>query len=202
MKTKKLVTAIAAAAAVSLMSLSGSAYDLDKDLKTGWSINATVPGDEFAELTATSIITLTYTADVSLADMEGHSYWVIKPMINDSGWPLIEGIPELTPSEDGSAYVVSPDETQVTFSIPADVIEHIQTAGIAFLGHGVTLGSLTISNDAPPVVDEQPASSEVSAETSESKGSSPDTGIEGATAIAGLGIIAVAAAAVSRRRSK
>lgn len=209
MKTRTLITAIAAATAVSLLTLTASAYDLDKDLKTGWSVSTTVPGDEFATLTADNYIKITYTADASLADMEGHSYWVIKPMINDEGWPLIEGIPELTPSEDGSSYVVSTEETEITFSIPADLIEHIQTAGIAFMGHGITLGTLTITDEAPAapvqdVVAEAPVednSSDVSAAPADDKGNA-DTGIEGVAAIAGLGIIAVCAAAVSKRKSK
>lgn len=159
MKTTKLLTAVAAAAvSVSVLAVSASAYELNKDLKTGWSISTTIPGSEFAEVTENSVITLTYTTDPSLADMPGHEYWVIKPMVNDAGWPLIENIKGLEPSEDGSSYVVPVDGTEVKFSFPADKIEHIQLAGIAFMGHGVTLGELTISND--EILPEAPAASE------------------------------------------
>lgn len=162
MKKTKILSVIAAAAmSLSAFAVSASAYELNKDLKTGWSISTTIPGSEFAEVTENSVVTLTYTADPSLADMPGHEYWVIKPMVNDAGWPLIENIKGLEPSEDGSSYVVPVDGNEVKFSFPADKIEHIQIAGIAFMGHGVTLGELTISNDEvlpeKPVANENPA---------------------------------------------
>lgn len=148
MKIRRILSSIAAAAvAVSTLAVTSAAYELNKDLKTGWSISTTIPGSEFAEVTEDTVITLTYTADPSLADMPNHEYWVIKPMVNDTGWPLIENIKGLEPSEDGSSYVVPVDGTEVKFCFPADTIEHIQIAGIAFMGHGVTLGELTISND-------------------------------------------------------
>lgn len=148
MKITKILSVITVAViAASALAASASAYELNKDLKTGWSISTTIPGSEFADITENSVITLTYTADPSLADMPGHEYWVIKPMINDAGWPLVENIKGLELSEDGSSYVVPVDETEVKFCFPADTIEHIQLAGIAFMGHGVTLGELTISND-------------------------------------------------------
>ena len=159
MKIRKVLSVIAAAAvAVATFAVSASAYELNKDLKTGWSISTTIPGSEFAEITEDSVITLTYTADPSLADMPGHEYWVIKPMVNDTGWPLVENIKGLEPSEDGSSYVVPVDGTEVKFCVPADTIEHIKIAGIAFMGHGVTLGELTISNDEtlPEAVPEAP----------------------------------------------
>ncbi len=148
MKIRKILSVMAAAVvAVSALAVSASAYELNKDLKTGWSISTTIPGSEFAEITEDSVITLTYTADPSIVDMPGHDYWVIKPMINDAGWPLVENIKGLEPSEDGSSYVVPVDGTEVKFCFPAETIEHIQLAGIAFMGHGVTLGELTVSND-------------------------------------------------------
>lgn len=148
MKIRKIIATIAASVvALSAFAVCASAYELNKDLKTGWSISTTVPGSEFADLTADSVVTITYTADPSLADMPGHEYWVIKPMINDAGWPLVENITGLTPSEDGSSYVVDVDGTEIKFQFPADKIEHIQLAGLAFMGHGITLGEITYSND-------------------------------------------------------
>ncbi len=159
MKIRRILSTIAATAvAVSTFAISAAAYELNTDLKTGWSVSTTIPGSEFAEITEDTVITLTYTADSSLADMPNHEYWVIKPMVNDAGWPLIENIKGLEPSEDGSSYVVPVDGTEVKFCFPADTIEHIQTAGIAFMGHGVTLGELTFSND--EILPEAPAATE------------------------------------------
>lgn len=159
MKIKKILSAIAATViAASTLAVNVCAYELNKDLKTGWSISTTIPGSEFADITEDSVITLTYTADPSLADMPNHEYWVIKPMVNDAGWPLVENIKGLEPSEDGSSYVVPVDGTEVKFCFPTDTIEHIKIAGIAFMGHGVTLGELTISND--EVLPEAPVSAE------------------------------------------
>ncbi len=163
MKITKILSVVAAAVvATSALAVSASAYELNKDLKTGWSISTTIPGSEFADITEDSVITLTYTADPSLADMPGHEYWVIKPMVNDAGWPLVENIKGLEPSEDGSSYVVPVDGTEVKFCFPADTIEHIQLAGIAFMGHGVTLGELTVSNDEtlPEAAPETPAATD------------------------------------------
>ena len=159
MKLKKILSSVAATVvAVSTLAVNVCAYEINKDFKTGWSISTTIPGSEFADITEDSVITLTYTADPSLADMPNHEYWVIKPMVNDAGWPLVENIKGLEPSEDGSSYVVPVDGTEVKFCFPADTIEHIKIAGIAFMGHGVTLGELTISND--ETLPEAPAASE------------------------------------------
>lgn len=205
MKIRKVLAAAAATAvAVTAFAVSSSAYELNKDLKTGWSISTTIPGSEFSEITEDSVITLTYTADPSLADMPGHEYWVIKPMINDEGWPLIENIKGLTPSEDGSSYTVPVDGTEVKFSLPAESIEHVQIAGIAFMGHGVTLGELTISNDETlpseaPVEDEAPAAADTDA-AGDSDKASPDTGVADVAAIAGLAIVAAGAVALTKKR--
>lgn len=173
MKKIKLIPIITAAAvSTSLLAANTYAYELNKDLKTGWSISTTVPSSEFAEITEDSVITLTYTADPSIADMAGHEYWVIKPMVNDEGWPLIENVMGLEPSEDGSSYTVPVDETEVKFSFPADTIEHIQTAGIAFMGHGVTLGEITISND--EVLSDEPVAEATPTET---EVKNPNTGV-------------------------
>lgn len=145
---KKLVSmTLAGAVALSTMAVSTLAYDINKDLGIGWSTSATISADEFADITADSVITITYTADAALADMEGHQYWAFKPMINDEGWPLISGISQLTPTEDSSAYVMEVDGTSVSFTIPEESIEHLQTAGMAIIGHGVTLGTMTISDE-------------------------------------------------------
>lgn len=201
---RALLSILTGVTATALLAASASAYDLDKDLKTGWSISTTVPGSEFENVTETSVITITYTADPSIADMPGHDYWVIKPMINDTGWPLVAGISQLQPSEDGSSYVVPVDGTEIKFTLPAADIEHIQIAGLAFMGHGITLGTLTVSNDeaVPPdytPAEEAPAAGSVDAATDDDK-TSPDTGVEDVAVVAGLAVVAAGTALVARKR--
>ena len=148
--------------------------------------------------------------------MEGHDYWVIKPMVNDAGWPLISGISELTPSEDGSSYVVEPGDTSISFTIPADFVEPVQIAGVAFMGHGVTLGDITVSNDAAvetpaevpaetpaetpaEVPTETPADTADTETTVPAKGN-PDTGVEGVAAAAAAAVLGASAMVISRKR--
>lgn len=214
MKIRTLFTSIAAAvSAAAVITAGASAYDLNTDLSTFWSASVTVPSSEFAEITTDSTITVTFTTDDSLADMEGHSYWVIKPMVNDAGWPLITGISELTPSEDGSAYSVNPGDTSVTFTIPEDFVEQVQIAGIAFMGHGLKLEALTVSNDAPAEAPaetpaetpaEAPAETPAEApaevpEAAPAKGN-PDTGAEGIAAAAAVAMLGASALVISRKR--
>ncbi len=217
MKIRNLFTGImAAVSAAAILAVGVSAYDLNTDLGTFWSTSITVPSSEFAELTADSVVTVTFTTDDSLADMEGHDYWVIKPMVNDAGWPLITGISELTPSEDGSSYVVEPGDTSISFTIPADFVEPVQIAGVAFMGHGVTLGEITVSNDAAvetpaevpaetpaetpaEVPTETPADTADTETTVPAKGN-PDTGVEGVAAAAAAAVLGASAMVISRKR--
>lgn len=213
MKIRNLFTGImAAVSAAAILAVGVSAYDLNTDLGTFWSTSITVPSSEFAELTADSVVTVTFTTDDSLADMEGHDYWVIKPMVNDAGWPLISGISELTPSEDGSSYVVEPGDTSISFTIPADFVEPVQIAGVAFMGHGVTLGEITVSNDAAvetpaevpaetpaEVPTEAPADTADTETTVPAKGN-PDTGVEGVAAAAAVAVLGASAMVISRKR--
>lgn len=213
MKIRNLFTGImAAVSAAAILAVGVSAYDLNTDLGTFWSTSITVPSAEFADLTADSVVTVTFTTDDSLADMEGHDYWVIKPMVNDAGWPLISGISELTPSEDGSSYVVEPGDTSISFTIPADFVEPVQIAGVAFMGHGVTLGEITVSNDAAvetpaEVPAETPAETpaEVPADTADTETTvpakgNPDTGVEGVAAAAAVAVLGASAMVISRKR--
>ena len=191
-----IITAVTAAA---LLTAGASAYDLNKDMGIMWGANITVPSSEFAELGEKPYVTVTFTTDDSIADMEGHSYWVIKPMVNDSGWPLITGISELTPSEDGSAYEVNPGDTSITFTVPSDFVEAVQNAGVAFMGHGVTLETITLS-DVAPEAPAAPAAPEVPADSAPSKGS-PDTGVE-SIAISAAAAAALAGAVLFASRKK
>ncbi len=194
--TKIFAMAASALVATAVLALNASAYTLDKDLGIFWSANVTVPGSEFADITADSNINITFTVDQSLADVDGQAYWCFKPMINDSGWPFIDGITQLETSEDGSSYVIQPDMTEINFSIPAEDIEHVQLAGIAIIGHGITLDEMTITEgaaDAPAADTEAPAAGDDKA--------SPDTGVEGVAAVAGIAALSAGAMLISRKRS-
>lgn len=207
MKIRNLFTGIiTAVSAAALLAAGASAYELNTDLGTFWSASITVPSTEFAELTADSVVTVTFTTDDSLADVDGHSYWVIKPMINDAGWPLISGITQLTPSEDGSSYTVEPGDTSVSFTIPADVVEHVQVAGIAFMGHGVTLGEITVSNDAAPAGDTEADAADTTgaADTTDTATApdktNPDTGVEGVAVAAAAALLGASVMVIGRKR--
>lgn len=211
MKMKKaLISAAAISASAAIFSLGASAYDLDKDFRTGWSISVTVPGSEFEELTKDSVVTITYTADASLADVDGQNYWCIKPMINDAGWPFIDSLvgSGITLSDGGDSYSVTVDATEIKFSVPdEETVEHIKTAGLAFMGHGIAVGSLTVSNSetlpepaaAAPAETAAPAAGDVAAATDSSKGS-PDTGIADVAAAMGLAIVAGGTALVAKKK--
>lgn len=185
MKLRKIFAMAASAiAATAVLALNASAYELNKDLGIFWSANITVPGSEFAEITENSNVNITFTVDQSLADIDGQNYWSFKPMINDSGWPFLDGITQLETSEGGDAYVIQPDMTEINFSIPAGDIEHVKLAGIAIIGHGITLHEMTITEGAPAGAD---------------KGS-PDTGVEGVAAVAGIAALSAGALVLSRKR--
>lgn len=204
MKLKKLIGGLTAACtALTMAAASAFAYDINKDFKTGWSINTTIPASEFEELTENSVITITYTADASLAEKEDHSYWVVKPMINDAGWPFISDVTcgaGIVLSESGDSYALDADGTQAQFSITGDSIEHLKTAGMALMGHGITLETLTIDNNA--VLETSP--SETSADETEAAPLSDNTTempVTGNGSAAAL-IAVLAAAAVTMTVSK
>ncbi|WP_286140552.1 hypothetical protein, partial [Duncaniella freteri] len=115
-----------------------------------WSINVQVPASEFADLTADSYVTVEFDADQAEEE-----YWSIKPM--DSAWTFIDpngvGGPELAEGKD--AYPLQKEDTSITFKVPADVVDSIKTGGMVFIGHSITLKTLTVSSEAP--VTEAPA---------------------------------------------
>lgn len=206
MKFSKIITSAAAAfTAVSLMAASAFAFDVNKDFKTTWSANTTIPATEFADVTTDSVITFTYTADASLAEKEDHNYWVIKPMVNDTGWPLIKDLIGIDLSEGGDTYVVDTEKTKVSFSVSAETLELLQTSGMALMGHGVTLETMTVSNDTSlaDVLAAEPNYSEEAAEEAPAAVNTTDSPVTGNTSAAVLGGIALMAAigcAASRRK--
>lgn len=196
---KKLLAGVAAAASAALVLTSAvSAYDFgDKNLGKNWSINATVLGSEFADLTADSYVTVTFEADQAEEE-----YWSIKPM--DSTWTFIDpngvGGPELAEGKD--AYPVEKDWTSITFKVPEEFIDSIKEGGMIFIGHSVTLKTLTISTEAPATQAPAAASADNTGNTNASTGdkTNADTGVEGVAVIAAISLIAGAAVVISRKR--
>lgn len=206
MKKTKLLSAAAATAVSALILTSAvSAYDFnDKNLGKNWSINAQVGASEFAELTADSYVTVTFEADQTEEE-----YWSIKPM--DSSWTFIdpngEGGPELAEGKD--AYPVQKEDTSITFKIPADFIDSVKESGMVFIGHSITLKTLTVSDEAP--VTEPAVTEPAPAETEDTAGntdfsaptqdkSNADTGVEGVAVLAGIAAVAAAAIVISKKR--
>lgn len=190
---KKIVSVITSAAAAAALSITASAYAIDFDLGFGWSANTTVPGSAFADVTPSTTVTITYEANAALADMPNQDYWCIKPMINDEGWPFIDSL-GLELSESKDSYPVDVEGSSVSFTIPADILEHIQIAGMAFMGHGVKLLDMTFSDSASE-------SSAPDAEN-ETKPANPDSGVEGGAVIVGAAAMALGAMIVTKKRNK
>lgn len=201
---KKIIsTIIAAAMTATALTAAVSAYDFgEKNLGKNWSINVQVPASEFADLTADSYVTVEFDADQAEEE-----YWSIKPM--DSAWTFIDpngvGGPELAEGKD--AYPVQKEDTSITFKVPADILDSIKEGGMIFIGHSITLKTLTISSEAP--VTEAPAATEAPAEAAPAGDSNAptadksnaDTGVEGVAAVAAIAVIAGAAVVICKKRS-
>lgn len=219
---KKLISVITAAAAVAAISATAGAYSINKDLGFGWSTSATIGAEEFANVTPDTTVTITYNVNESLADMDGQNYWCIKPMVNDAGWPFISTLNGAVLSEGGDSYALEMDSDSMSFTIPADQLELLQTAGMAVMGHGIELLEMTFSDEpvaAPsdsaenaetpteePTVGETVAPSdstenvETPAETTAPTKGNPDTGVSGIAAIAGAAVIAAGVLFTTRRK--
>ncbi|MGN0596936.1 MAG: hypothetical protein ACI4J1_06385 [Ruminiclostridium sp.] len=204
---KKLVSVITAVAAAAALTTAALAYDMNKDLGKGWSASITVLGEEFTDVTAETPVTITITVDESLAEVEGQNYWCVKPMINSpEGWAFIDNISQLTLSEGKDSYVFDTDATEMVFTWPADKIDEIKEFGVAFMGHGITLGTMTFGEDgtlveapAEDTAEEAPAA-DTTADAGDKTTGNPETGVEGVAAVAALGITAMGAAFISRKR--
>lgn len=225
---KKLISVITAAAAVAAISATAGAYSINKDLGFGWSTSATIGAEEFANVTPDTTVTITYDINESLADMDGQNYWCIKPMVNDAGWPFISTLNGAVLSEGGDSYTLEMDSDSMSFTIPADQLELLQTAGMAVMGHGIELLEMTFSDEpvaapaetaAPsdsaenaetpteePTVGETVAPSdstenvETPAETTAPTKGNPDTGVSGIAAVAGAAVIAAGVLFTTRRK--
>ena len=213
---KKLISVITAAAAVAAISATAGAYSINKDLGFGWSTSATIGAEEFANVTPDTTVTITYNVNESLADMDGQNYWCIKPMVNDAGWPFISTLNGAVLSEGGDSYTLEMDSDSMSFTIPADQLELLQTAGMAVMGHGIELLEMTFSDEpvaAPsdsaenaetPAEDESPAEysapAETPADTTAPTKGNPDTGVSGIAAVAGAAVIAAGVLFTTRRK--
>lgn len=221
---KKLISVITAAAAVAAISATAGAYSINKDLGFGWSTSATIGAEEFANVTPDTTVTITYDINESLADMDGQNYWCIKPMVNDAGWPFISTLNGAVLSEGGDSYTLEMDSDSMSFTIPADQLELLQTAGMAVMGHGIELLEMTFSDEpvaapaesaAPsdsadnagtpteePTAGETvaPSDSAENVETTAPTKGNPDTGVSGIAAVAGAAVIAAGVLFTTRRK--
>ena len=198
MKKTRIFAALAAAAiAASAMTAAASAYDLGNfDLGIGWSNSIVVPPEELTDLTADSVITVTFETDPF-----ENEYWCLKPLVDDGGWQFI--IDYAAPGEDFIAalsepnhdtFGVEPDMTSVTFKVPAAAVDKVKETGLIFMGHSLVLKEMTIKNDAG-----------AGAGSTGGAGADPDkdnpvTGVEGVTVAAGAALLSAAAIAVARKR--
>ena len=189
---KKIVSVITSVAAAAALSLTASAYSIDFDLGFGWSASTTIPGSEFENVTADTTVTITYETNPDVMD----SYWCLKPMINDEGWPFIDNL-GLELSEGKDSYPIDVDSTSISFKIPAETLEHVQIAGMAFMGHGVKLLEMTFSDEAPSTPASEPTATDTTPATQ-----NPNSGVESVAVIAGTAALALGAMIVTKKRSK
>ena len=199
---KKLISIMTAAAAVAAISITAGAYSINKDLGFGWSASATISAEEFADVTPDTTVTITYNVNQDLASMEGHDYWCIKPMVNDAGWPFINTLNGAVLSEGGDSYVIEPDSSSMSFTIPADQLELLQNAGMAVMGHGIELLEMTFSDETAAAPVDAATEGTVSAEApadNTTKGN-PDTGVSGIAATASAAVIAAGVLFAARKK--
>ena len=194
---KKIASVITAFAAAAALTVSASAYTIDKDLGTLWSYpGSQVGAEEFAGVTPDTLITITYEADKSLADVENHNYWCVKPMTrNEGGDYFIEGLEvydNLSLSDAKDSYNVDPDKTSFSFKLSETDLENLSYNVFIVMGHGVTLKELTFSNGAAAV----PETTETPATTT----SNPSSGVESTAGLVVTAAIALGAVVVARKR--
>lgn len=183
---KKIAAFVTAVAAVAAVSVTASAYTLDIDLGFGWGASTTIEGVEFADVTTDTTVTITYETNPNVLD----SYWCIKPMFDDAGWPFIDTLIGPTLSEGKDSYTLEVDSSSISFKIPAEELEHIQEAGMAIMGHGITLKEMTFSNE-PSTPTDKPT---------DTTPSNPDSGVAGIAGVVGTAAVALGAMIVARKR--
>lgn len=192
MKKAKIFAALAATAvAATALTAAVSAYNFnDYDLGISWTNHADVPPEEFAGLTADSIITFTFETDSFEKE-----YWCIKPTVAvPEGWTWILEYAEASDGDysallngGGDAFEAA-EMTSVSFKVPAGAVDPLKEYGMAILGHSVILKEMTISAGTP------------AGGSAEGDKGSPQTGVEGVAVVAGVALLASAAVVISRKR--
>ncbi len=224
MKSLKVLAGVtAAAAAISAMAVGAFAYDINTDLMTGWSASVVIPASEFENVTEDTTITITYKTDDTLSGNE--AYWCIKPHRQDlETWQFMADWKGVTLSDAGDSYSVDVDSSEIKFRLSADPVtingeevcgslEAAKINGIAFMGHGLELLTMTFSDeplDDPAdtntdATDEDNVSDDADTQDTPTAGdcdSKPNTntGAESIAIAAGVAVIAAGAAVVSRKR--
>lgn len=157
-------------------------------------------GADFSSITTDTVFTLTYEADKSLESVENHNYWCIKPMTRsaESGDYFIAGLEQfdgLTLSDSKDSYSIDTDAKSVSFKLAEADVENIKNGqAFFFMGHGVKLNTLTVSNGGTTTPSTPDNSSSGSNEPN------VNTGVEGTAAVIGVAAIALGAVIVSRKR--
>ena len=199
---KKIASVITAFAAATALTVSASAYTIDKDLGTLWSYpGSQVGAEEFAGVTPDTLITITYEADKSLADVESHNYWCVKPMTrNEGGDYFIEGLEaydNLSLSDAKDSYNVDPDKTSFSFKLSEEDLTNIGYNVFIVMGHGVTLKEMTFSNEAAAPAPTETSDATTPANTTTSN---PSSGVEGTMGLALTAAVALGAVVVARKK--
>ncbi len=217
MKLRKvLASVVAAATAVTALTTAASAYNFVTedpftgtkdgfDLGLSWANFAEVPAEEFAALTADSLVKITYKAND--LDTDGN-YWIIKPVVNDgsSAWVDPDKVnTDLEIGSDGTGFVVQTDATTISFKIAPSLIDSVKASGLGFVGHSVTLEKLEVVNDTPAATEPDNSGDVTTADGNTNSGNDTpkdpvNTGIEGIAVLMGVGALAAAAVVFSKKR--
>ncbi|MDE6579822.1 MAG: hypothetical protein K2K41_04735, partial [Ruminiclostridium sp.] len=159
MKLRKLLASVVAAAtAVTALTTAASAFNFvtddgftkkdGVDLGMSWAWTG-VPAEEFTDLTADTVVKLTFTVDQ--ADLEGKNYWIIKPIVRDTFIDPDNTInPDLPLGDDKAAFTVEQDQTTLSFKIDPSLIDAVKEDGLGFVGHRVVLMTLELENGSAP----------------------------------------------------
>lgn len=221
---KKFVSIVTAAAAAAALTVSASAYSINKDLGFGWSVNVTIPAEEFADVTADTTIIITYKTNPALANLPGEDYWCIKPHRQDlaSGWQFMGDWKGVTLSESKDSYSVDVESNQIKFRLsdaPTTVdgeevcgsLEAAKNSGVVFYGHGVELLEMSFSdepldeaapsNDKSASDDKTDSSSTDKTDSTTTAPANPDSGVESVAAVAGAAALALGAMIVTKKRN-
>lgn len=197
------IAALAAVAAISVPAFADATYTIDYDTSTTWGYrDSMLSGADFSEITTDTVFTLTYEADKSLETNADHAYWCIKPMTrNENGDYFIAGLEKfdgLTLTEQKDSYSIDTDATSVSFKLAEADVENIKGGqAFFFMGHGVKLKTLTVSNGSAT-----PSTPDNSGSGNSSGSNEPNvnTGVEGTAAVIGVAALALGAVIISRKR--